>query len=149
MGLDRDQRTPVTPTSARPSLDSLTALCTSAFERAGLSAADAATGAAVLATTDGWGVHTHGTKSLRGYLKRLLAGGLRATGVPHVVDQGPSWAVVDGDSSLGMVTSVSAMELAVAKARETGVAYVGVRNSCHFGAAGYYAMLAARAGMVG
>jgi LDH2 family malate/lactate/ureidoglycolate dehydrogenase len=48
-----------------------------------------------------------------------------------------------------MVTSAFAMQTAVAKARQQGIAYVGVRNSCHFGAAGYYAWLAAREGLIG
>jgi LDH2 family malate/lactate/ureidoglycolate dehydrogenase len=134
---------------ANITLPRLEALCDEAFRRAGLSAADAATGAGVLTTTDAWGVFTHGSKALRGYLKRLLAGGLRPTGRPFVSAAGPSFALVDGDSSLGMVTSVVAMQLAIDKARETGVAYVGVHDSCHFGAAGFYAAMAARAGLVG
>jgi LDH2 family malate/lactate/ureidoglycolate dehydrogenase len=120
-----------------------------AFEGAGLSPGDARTGAEVLATTDGWGVFTHGSKALRGYLRRLHGGGLRPGGRPQVVREGASWAIIDGDSALGMVTSVLAMQTAIAKARDTGVAYVGVRNSCHFGAAGYYANLAAEEGLVG
>src|SRR5258706_12100676 len=138
----------VPPTSRTVPLDRLESLCAAAFERAGLSATDAATGAKVLSTTDAWGVFTHGSKALRGYLRRLQAGGLRPHGRPSVSAEGPSWALVDGDSSLGMVTSVFAMDLAVSKARETGVAYVGVHNSCHFGAAGYYAADAARQGLV-
>lgn len=120
-----------------------------AFLRAGLSEVDARTGADVLVATDAWGVFTHGTKSLAGYLRRLKAGGLRASGVPHIVSEGGGWATVDGDSSLGMVTSVFAMETAIKKAGQQGIAYVGVRNSCHFGAAGYYAWLAAREGLIG
>jgi len=120
-----------------------------AFQSTGLSLADAETGADVLVTTDAWGVFTHGTKSLAGYLRRLQAGGLRSSGRPTVVAEGPSWAMMDGGSALGMVTSTSAMECAVAKAKSTGIAYVGVRNSCHFGAAGYYAWLAARQGLIG
>jgi len=120
-----------------------------AFQSTGLSPSDAETGADVLVTTDAWGVFTHGTKSLAGYLRRLQAGGLRATGRPAVVAERPSWAIMDGGSALGMVTSTSAMECAVAKAKSTGIAYVGVRNSCHFGAAGYYAWLAARQGLIG
>jgi len=122
---------------------------TEALRRAGLSEADAETSADVLVTTDAWGVFTHGTKSLAGYLRRLMAGGLRAQGQPRVVAEGGAWATVDGDSALGMVTSVFAMQTAIAKARQQGIAYVGVRNSCHFGAAGYYAWLAAREGLVG
>ncbi len=120
-----------------------------AFRRAGLSEADATVGADVLATTDAWGVFTHGTKSLRGYLRRIKAGGLRPAGRPHVAAEGSAWAVVDGDSSLGMITSVLAMQTAVAKARQCGLAYVGVRNSCHFGAAGYYTWVAAHEGLIG
>ncbi|HEV3025920.1 MAG TPA: Ldh family oxidoreductase, partial [Planctomycetota bacterium] len=119
-----------------------------AFESTGLSRTDAEAGAEVLVTTDAWGVFTHGTKSLPGYLRRLQAGGLRTTGRPTVVAEGPSWTMMDGGSALGMVTSTSAMECAIAKAKSAGVAYVGVRNSCHFGAAGYYAWLAARQGQI-
>lgn len=120
-----------------------------ALRNAGLSEGDATIGADVLATTDAWGVFTHGTKSLAGYLRRLKAGGLRAQGRPNIVAEGGAWAIVDGDSSLGMVTSVFATRTAIAKARQQGLAYVGVRNSCHFGAAGYYAWLAAREGLIG
>jgi ureidoglycolate dehydrogenase (NAD+) len=120
-----------------------------AFRRAGLSDADASMAADVLATTDAWGIFTHGTKNVRGYLRRLKAGGLRAAGQPRLVADGPAWGIVDGDSALGMITSVFAMQTAIAKARVCGLAYVGVRNSCHFGAAGYYAWLAAREGLIG
>ncbi|MFM8359139.1 MAG: Ldh family oxidoreductase, partial [Verrucomicrobiota bacterium] len=95
-----------------------------ALGRAGLSAEDAATGADVLVTTDAWGVFTHGTKLLHGYLRRLQAGGLKADGRPGIVREGPAWALVDGQSSLAMVTSVMAMRLAIAKARVCGLAYV-------------------------
>lgn len=119
------------------------------FLQAGLSEANAKTGADVLALTDAWGTFTHGTKSLRGYLRRLQLGGLRPQGEPKVVAEGPSWAIVDGDSSLAMVTSTFAMQVAIAKARAGGIGYVGVRNSCHFGAAGCYAWQAAHDGLIG
>lgn len=129
--------------------DDLHHFTASALQAAGLAAGDAATGADVLATTDAWGVFTHGTKLLAGYLRRLKLGGLRARGVPRVVAEGGAWATVDGDSALGQVASVMAMRTAVAKARQQGIAYVGVRNSCHFGAAGYYTALAAKEGLIG
>ena len=114
-----------------------------------MSDANATTGADVLATTDAWGVFTHGTKCLAGYLRRLKTGGLRPKGTPHIVAEGGGWATVDGDSSLGLTTSAFAMRTAIAKAKQQGIAYVGVRNSCHFGAAGFYAWLAAREGLIG
>jgi len=131
------------------SFDVLHRFVTLAFEHAGLSSADARIGADVLTTTDAWGIFTHGTKFVRSYLHRLQAGGLRPQGRPRVAAEGPAWAIVDGDSALGMVTSVFAMQTAMTKARAVGVAYVGVKNSCHFGAAGYYAWLAAREGLIG
>ena len=140
-------------TTARASrtvtFDALHAFTKAAFQTTGLSEANATTGADVLATTDAWGVFTHGTKSLAGYLRRLQAGGIRSQGQPVIVAEGGGWAMVDGDSSLGMVTSAFAMQAAMAKARQQGIAYVGVRNSCHFGAAGYYAWLAAREELIG
>jgi LDH2 family malate/lactate/ureidoglycolate dehydrogenase len=133
----------------RVSFDELNRFAVSAFTRVGVSEADAITAADVLVTTDAWGVFTHGTKCLAGYLRRVKAGGLRPRGVPRVVAEGGAWATVDGDSALGLVTSVFAMQTAIAKAKQQGIAYVGVRNSCHFGGAGYYTWLAAREGLIG
>ena len=83
------------------SIDALSRLCSDAFVSAGMSADDAAIGAHVLSMTDGWGVFTHGSKALRGYVRRLYAGGLNPHGRPTIAAEGGAWAVVDGDSSLG------------------------------------------------
>lgn len=88
-----------------------------------------------------FGVFTHGTKLLPGYLRRLKAGGIRGTVDP--IDpgrEGPGWAVVDGGSALGQVTGVFAMDLAIAKARNCGIAYVAADYSNHYGAAGHYTL---------
>jgi ureidoglycolate dehydrogenase (NAD+) len=130
------------------SVQELTDLVVAILEKSGVEAADARLTADVLVTTDSWGVATHGTKLLRGYGRRLRAGGLDPKGRPKIVEEGPAWAVVDGNIALGMVTSVFATKTAVAKARASGIAMVVVRNSCHFGAAGYYAYLAAQDGMI-
>jgi len=123
--------------------------CQAVLRKCGMSDADARVAADVLVTTDTYGVYTHGVKCLAGYVRRLQAGGLKADAVPRIEREGQGWAIVDGQSALGMVTSVFAMNTAIEKARTTGVAYVGVRNSCHFGAAGYYVNLAAKADMIG
>jgi ureidoglycolate dehydrogenase (NAD+) len=130
------------------SVQELTDLVVTILEKSGVGAADARLTADVLVTTDSWGVATHGTKLLRGYARRLRAGGLDPKGRPKIVEEGPAWAVVDGNVALGMVTSVFATKTAVAKARASGIAMVLVHNSCHFGAAGYYAHLAAQDGMI-
>jgi len=100
-------------------------------------------------TTDTWGIFTHGTKNLRGYIRRIRGGGIFNKAVPKIAREGPAWAIIDGNSGLGMVSSVFAMRTAIAKAKSAGIAYAGVRNSCHFGAAGYYASLALGEDMIG
>ena len=137
------------PASGTVSIAALHAFTKNAFQSVGLSPGDAQTATDVLVTTDAWGVFTHGTKNLRGYLRMLKGGGLKPKGVPAVASEGPAWSIVDGDASLGLVTSVFAMRTAIAKAKLTGVAYVGVRNSSHYGAAGYYTWLAAKEGLIG
>src|SRR5687768_5905579 len=97
-------------THVRPA--DLTAFCVRALTASGVNETDAATAADVLVTTDTWGVFTHGTKSLRGYVRRLRAGGLRADARPAVAAEGPAWAVVDGGAALAMLTSVFAMQIA-------------------------------------
>jgi ureidoglycolate dehydrogenase (NAD+) len=119
------------------------------MEACGMNHKDACTVADVLVCTDTFGVMTHGTQNLYGYAQKMLAGGLNAKAQPTVEKQGPAWAVLNGNMAMGMVSASRAMELAIEKAKNVGVAYVGVKNSCHFGAAGYYANMAAQAGMIG
>ncbi len=130
-------------------IESLETLCIAALAKVGMSHADAETTAQALVTTDAMGVFTHGTKLLAGYLRKLQGGGYVATAVPRIEREGPGWAIIDGASALGQVGSVFAMRTAMAKARQVGIAYVGLRNTGHIGAAGYYAALAAREGFIG
>lgn len=130
------------------SISALTSFCQQALAKVNVSPQDAQTTADALVTTDAMGVFTHGTKLLGGYLHRLKGGGYRAGGQPRIEREGPAWAVIDGDSALGQVGSVFAMQTAIAKAKQVGVAYVGLRNTGHIGAAGYYSAMAARAGLI-
>jgi len=102
-----------------------------------------------LVLTDGWGTFTHGSKLLSGYTSRVKHGGCRSDVDPEIVRDGPSWAIVDGNSTLGQVAATFAMRTAIGKARRAGMAYVGVHNSCHFGAAGVYSAMAADENMIG
>jgi ureidoglycolate dehydrogenase (NAD+) len=123
--------------------------CAQAFlASAGCSPADASLTAEALVMTDAMGVFTHGTKLLAGYLKKLQGGGYQPTARPRTEREGPGWAVVDGDSALGQVGGQFSIELAIQKARTVGIAYVGLRNAGHIGAAGYYAAMAAREGLI-
>lgn len=118
------------------------------LESVGLSTTNSTIAASALATTDGMGVFTHGTKLLAGYLRKLKGGGYNSKATPTIQRQGPGWAVVDGHSCLGQVGCDYALRLALDKAANVGIAYVGLKNTGHIGAAGYYAAQAARQGFI-
>ena len=115
----------------------------------GIREEDARLSARILVTTDTWGVHTHGTRQLRPLLKNFPIGRLKADVTAEVVKEGISWALMDGHHSVPFVTAHRAMELAVQKAKTSGIGIVSVIHTSHFGAAGYYAVLAAQHGMIG
>ena len=96
--------------------------CRTALLRAGASADHSAIAADALSTTDTWGVFTHGSKLLPGYVRRLKAGGIRGDAEPRIVAEGPAWAILDGGSALGQVLGVRAMDEAIARAGRVGVA---------------------------
>ena len=130
-------------------LEELKNFSVKALMKAGVSEENANTVADVLITTDTFGVVTHGTRNLYPYIQKMQAGGLDAKAEPSIISEGPAWAIIDGNKAVGMVSACKAMNLAIEKAKKVGIAYVGVRNSCHFGAAGYYANMAAKEGLIG
>lgn len=134
---------------AKVKINELLKFSTEALVKSGLTEENAKIAAETLVTTDTFGVLSHGTKNLYGYVQKMQAGGLDAHAVPTVEKEGPAWALVNGNTAIGMLTADFAMNKAIEKAKKTGIAYVGVHDSCHFGAAGYYANLAAKAGMIG
>lgn len=115
----------------------------------GMASAKASTTAEVMIETDLAGIDSHGISMLPGYQRLIDLGKLDIRADPVVSRESAATAVVDGGNNLGHATMVAAMELACSKARETGVGVVTVRRSHHFGAAGYYARIAADAGLVG
>lgn len=130
-------------------IENLEAFCVAAMVEAGLTQEDAELSAKVFVTTDSWGTFTHGTRQLRGLMKNARRGRLVAEAKEKIVNQGPSWAIIDACD--GMPTSISyrAVQLAIEKAGETGMCYIGVRGSSHFGAAGFYSNMIAESGMLG
>ena len=130
-------------------VDELRRFCVNSLMKVGVSKKNAEITADVLITTDMFGVLTHGTKNLHQYILKMQAGGLDAKAEPVVEAEGSAWGIVNGNKAVGMVSACMAMNMAIKKAKEVGIAYVGVKNSCHFGAAGYYSNLAAKEGLIG
>ena len=138
-----------TATGNRLAAQDLKAFCVAAMLKSGLKPDDAELTAEVLVTTDTWGTFTHGTRQLRGLLKNVRGGRLDPKAQIEVVAQGAAWAMVDGHYVMPPATSCRSMELAIRKAKACGLGYVGVKHSSHFGAAGYYAVMAAQQGLIG
>jgi LDH2 family malate/lactate/ureidoglycolate dehydrogenase len=121
----------------------------SIFDAWGMDAALARTAAEVMIETDLAGVDSHGVSMLMDYDDYRRRGRLNLKARPHVVREGPVTALIDADAGLGHPAAVMGMELALKKAGEMQVGVVTVVNSHHFGAAGYYAAMASKRGMVG
>ena len=115
----------------------------------GMPAENAASTAEIMAWADLHGIDSHGISMLPAYDERRRIGKVRMAARPAIVRETPVSAVVDGDGGLGHVTSRLAMDTAIAKAKTAGIGIVAVRNSSHFGACGFYAKLAADAGLIG
>ncbi len=94
-------------------------------------------------------IPSHGVMRVKDYYDLWRAGRLNMTPKPEVVHETMTTAVVDGDNGLGMIPGVMAMELAIAKASVAGTGWVAVRNSNHYGIAGYYSMMALVNNMIG
>jgi LDH2 family malate/lactate/ureidoglycolate dehydrogenase len=131
------------------SVKELQNFCSQCFERLGLSPADAQVTAEGLVAANLRGVDSHGVIRLKVYTDRIRAGGTKLDGQPRTIQEGDSFALLDGDANLGQVISAKAMRLAIEKARVSTIAVVAVRNSSHFGAAAFYGLMAAQAGMIG
>lgn len=123
--------------------------CTNIFIKAGLSKDDAFTVADSLIFANLRGVDSHGVMRFPIYVTRLEKGGSKAKPNIKILKEKLSSALVDGDSGMGQVIGAYATELAIKKAKETGVCFVGVRGSAHYGAASYYSVKIANEGMIG
>lgn len=127
----------------------LTAFVESVFTAAGAKPEHAATVAARLIEADLRGRTGHGLMRVRPFAQRVIAGGVNLDPDIRAVHETPVSALIDGDNGLGPVVMTEAAEIAIEKARQTGLAWVGTRTSNHAGAAGVYPALALREGMGG
>ncbi len=123
-------------------------LAAAALTAAGAQAEHAASTAEVLVESDLLGIATHGVQRLATYCQRLRLGGIKAAARITVERKAPSLALVDGDSALGQAVAMTALECGLEMAAETGIAYVGCRNSNHLGALAPYGLKACESGFL-
>jgi len=110
---------------------------------------NAETTADILSWADLHGVDSHGLSMLPGYDRLRRTGRAKMDARPRIVKETPISALVDGDGGLGHVPAHFGMQVAIDKAKQSGMAITAVRNSAHFGATGYYTLMAAKAGLIG
>ena len=117
---------------------------------AGLPEVDATITAHVLIESDKRGIDSHGIGRLKPiYIDRIREGIINPITKIDVIKDGPTTAVLDGNNGMGQVVSNYAMNLAIEKAKKFGLGMVTVRNSNHYGIAGYYATMATEQGLIG
>lgn len=115
----------------------------------GMSAQDAAIAADVLVETDARGVSSHGVVALPAYVRQMKEGGSDPKADVAILRESGCTCLIDGQYGMGQVVSVKATRKAIGLARAYGSSIVCVRNSNHFGAGAYYAMMCARADQIG
>ena len=121
-----------------------------AFMGVGVPEEDAEIVVDILLESDRRGIESHGCNRFKPvYIDRINAGIQQPVTNFEIIKETPTTAVVDGHHGMGQVIGYKAMSMAIAKAKEYGMGMVVVRNSCHYGIAGYYSTMATKAGCIG
>lgn len=130
-------------------IETLRTFLSRVFVARGFNAADASFIADTLIDADRRGISSHGVQRLAMYDHKLRHGMIDPHAHATVVSDVKACAVLDGHSGMGQLISRDAMELAISKAQNHGIGIVAVRDSNHFGTAGFYARMAADQGLIG
>ncbi len=128
----------------------LRSVVTSIFEKMDVPAEEASLAADVLVSADLRGVASHGVSNmLRRYVEGYRSGEINPKPKWRIVREAPATATIDSDAGLGIIVAPQAMEVAIEKAKQTGVGMVTIGNARHMGMAAYHAMLALKHDMIG
>jgi LDH2 family malate/lactate/ureidoglycolate dehydrogenase len=129
--------------------EALTQFVIRVLDKFGVPSKDATTTAQVLVKADLRGIESHGVARLKRYTDGLKNGVVKTHPNIVVVHETPVTTVLDGDSGLGQVVSYKAMSIAIDKAKQNYIGLVAVRNSNHFGIAGFYGLMALKQDLIG
>lgn len=135
-------------TTQRFPIQALQDFSAAAFRAVGVLPEHAETTAIRLVEADARGRAGHGLIRLGPYISRIEAGGVNLDPNIEVLRETPTSALIDGDNALGQVVMTRATEIAISKAKDSGMSWVGTVHSNHAGAAGLYPMMAAREGLI-
>jgi LDH2 family malate/lactate/ureidoglycolate dehydrogenase len=129
--------------------DKLERFCSHIFQALGIPPEEADDSAEILVTADARGIQSHGVAHVGRYARGIRAGLIKGGIAPLVLRETPLSRVLDARGGMGMSLSKKSMKAVIAMAREHGMAVCAVRNSNHFGIAGFYSEMAAREDMIG
>lgn len=131
------------------SYEKLERFCIEAFKGYGFNEEESKQITAVLLEADLSGIESHGVQRMIRYHKEITEGMVKLDAKPEVVFETPLSAVIEGNDAMGQTLGVQAMQMAIDKAKKSGFGMVTVRNSNHYGVAGYYSRMAAAEGLIG
>lgn len=123
--------------------------CAKVLEKLNLSSEDAYLVADSLVQANLRGVDSHGVTRMGIYTERLSRGLIEPNPQVEVIKETAATALIDGKNGMGQVVASLAMNIAINKAKEAGIGFVGVRNSSHFGTAAYFSEMALQEDMIG
>ena len=130
-------------------IEKLHEFCVNVFLACDVPEQDAHVAADILAMADLRGIDSHGIARLAAYHQMLVAGRINPRANITVIRESASTATVDGDNGLGLVVGPKANEIAMDKADSAGTGWVAVRNSNHYGIAGYYVLESLKRDQIG
>lgn len=131
------------------SFEKMNDFCLEVFQKLGMSREDSQTITDVLLESDLMGIESHGLQRLIMYYNGIQVGRINPKAKIKVTRETPVSALIDGDDGFGHVAGKKAMQMAIDKAKKSGIGLVLVNNSTHYGIAGYYSMMAAKQGVLG
>ncbi|MDR2747244.1 MAG: Ldh family oxidoreductase, partial [Treponema sp.] len=124
-------------------------LCAGIFISLGLPGKEAADSAEILVSADARGIRSHGVARIKRYVDGVRAGHIKGGIAPVALKETPVSLVLDAQGGMGLSLSRQSMEKVIAMAKDRGFGICSIRNSNHFGIAGYYSEMAARRDMIG
>lgn len=123
--------------------------CEGVFHSYGFTTDESKTITDVLLRADLYGIESHGVQRLIRYHDEIGSGLVDVKAKPEIVHETGISAVINAHKAMGQLVGVRGMELAIQKAKTSGCGMVTVRNSNHYGIAGYYSGMAAEADLLG
>jgi LDH2 family malate/lactate/ureidoglycolate dehydrogenase len=124
-------------------------LCAGIFQKLGIPEEEAEDSALILVAADARGIKSHGVGRIKRYADGIKAGHMKGGVKPSVLRETPISLVLDAEGGMGLSLSKKSMEQVIAMARKQGAGVCSIRNSNHFGIAGFYSEMAAKEDMIG